>query len=147
MISLRYFYEVPIRNLVLLFISINSIKTHAEHTRPPLPLDIAIINLFEIEELYYDFKRFVFEKENNEILEACEMYKELIQGKFNHDFKNLYSLASRLESLKTSINIQAESSFDVIEEGLECKLHGIVDAYIYSAQHRDFRKEYFINFT
>ena len=146
-IKIRYLYEIPIRNLALLFISINSISEHSENTRPPLPLDIAIINLFEIEELYYDFKRFVFEKENNEILEACEKDKELIQGKFNHDFKNLYSLASRLESLKTSINIQAESSFDVIEEGLECKLPGIVDAYIYSAQHRDFRKEYFINFT
>ena len=55
----RYLFIIPIRNMILLFISYASLMTHNKLIRPQLPFMVEFYNLFEIQELYESFCGFV----------------------------------------------------------------------------------------
>ena len=146
--EIRWLYTIPIKNLALLLISINSIHEHSKLTRPPLPPDIEIAHIFEIECLYYDFINYVNERGNEEIKEACEMYKELLKANYNHKYSVLNALTANSRLVVDTIeSLENESIHEAIKETLEHKLEEIVNAYVYSTHYRNFKKEYFINFN
>ena len=57
-------------------ISAVSMAEHCENTKAPLPIEIEFQHIFEIGELYYDFFAFLQAKNEIELVEACNLYKE-----------------------------------------------------------------------
>ncbi|OMJ73756.1 hypothetical protein SteCoe_27501 [Stentor coeruleus] len=74
----RWYYTVPIRNTILLNISLVSMAEHCNSIRPPLPMDPKIDNIFEVKEMFYNFKKFVSENCDDVTIESCYLYKDCI---------------------------------------------------------------------
>lgn len=88
-LDFRWLVEAPIRNNMLLFISWFSIKRHLEYVRPPLPFEIEIFHVFQIKELYDDFKEFLENSDNEDLKSACSVMAEISRASFYGQYENL----------------------------------------------------------
>ena len=147
----RCLYEIPLRNLILLLVSIFSIAHHANSIRPPLPSDIILINIFEIKELFYDFQGYVQLFGSQEENDACRIYKDLaILGEYSPEkVDNIVMINQNtyMSEYVTDSNTINEELYDELKEKLERRLFSIFQKYLQSPEHHSLKKQYFINFN
>lgn len=145
--EIRTVYEVPIRNSILLMISLLSIYYHVELLRPPLPSDINIMHIFEMQELFNDFECYVNTYGSPEEIKACRQYKELmIFGRFTSNFSD-YLLRSFRISRSFTENSFENPYYSEIKEVTEVILLQIIRKYLDSPEHLQMKKDYFIKFN
>ena len=133
----RWLYSIPIRNLILLMISAVSMAEHCENTKAPLPIEIEFQHIFEIGELYYDFFAFLQAKNEIELVEACNLYKEWSKAVYTSNYKTFYESPCLSKFINHSITEPRDY--------LEFLLNESAEAYFLSDRFLAFRKNYFIS--
>ncbi|OMJ91311.1 hypothetical protein SteCoe_6204 [Stentor coeruleus] len=143
----RWCYTIPIRNAILLGISLASMIEHCDIIRPPLPMDPKIDHIFEVKEMFYNYKKFVSENCDDITNEACCLYKELEQACFmQNDQSFLEALENSDKFRKFLYDSQMDRMIDNMRNILKTILKPWVKCYLYSKEYKDFRKKYFIDF-
>lgn len=144
----RKFFIIPIRNSLLLLISVISLHAHADNIRPPFPVDLTLKNVYEIKEVYDNFKGFL-EKNGNELeKEAGELYKNL---KLAEHTGSEDAVVKAVHRTMCSLVINKDNSIcdmDIYDAlgYLEGILYNVYDEYMGSKELKVLRREYFINF-
>lgn len=143
----RWYYTIPIRNATLLGISLVSMIEHCDLIRPPLPMDPKINHIFEVKEMFYNFKKFVSENCDTITNEACSLYKELEQACFmQNDHNFLEALENSDNFRKFLFDSQMDRMMDNMRNILEVILKQSIKFYLCSNEYGEFRKRYFIDF-
>ena len=142
----RSFYQIPIRNCILLTISVLSISAHANMLAPPLPLDITFNSIFMIEEIYCDFEKYIEKHGDEREKEAFKCYSDLTIFSKEPE-KVLVSLLGReIPISQYGINSsKGAETYEEFKESLKWSLNKILDLYLVSNEHKKMRKDYFIN--
>lgn len=145
----RWKYEVPMRNLSLLLVTLLSVYEHAKLIRPPLPSTLEITHIFEIEELYYSFLKFLKEKTdmNQDIIEACKLYLEYSKSEYIENFEMFEVAFSQSKFSGLFYGSFSADKFELIKESLRDLLQESVNEYFMSEQCVKFSKEYPIAFN
>ena len=143
----RFFYQEPIRNSALLFISVLSIFVHADMIRPPLPSDIGIVHVFEIQELYEDFSKFLEVRGNDREVEACRIFRDLAILEELKVVNKEQILCAFQNSKNFSTNSIDEASFIDAKDCIENVLVGALKIYLNSNEHKKMKSDYFIYFN
>lgn len=145
---IRLFLFIPIRNCILLLITIFSLYEHIKVLRPPLPLDINLEILFEFMELYLDFKDFVMKKGEAKYIKACEIYKNLTKATFMNSFTSFAISQSELNLFEDDLkSFLDDSQYDDIKYCLQDTLATVLKEYENSEQYSRFKKQYYVNFN
>lgn len=135
----RWLYQIPIRNLLLLSVSLFSIYEHAKLIRPPLPSNICVSHIFEIEELYYDFIEFLTENKDENMLEVSNIYMEYSKAEYMQSYTQFDELFKKSKIyLYYQTDSFFENKFDSIKRYLMETLESTVSEYLMSLQHRKF---------
>ncbi|OMJ88765.1 hypothetical protein SteCoe_9229 [Stentor coeruleus] len=147
-LNMRLFFLIPIRNCILLLITIFSLYEHIKVLRPPLPLDLNLEIIFEFMELYFDFKDFVMKKGEVKYIKACEIYKNLSKATFIDSFTSFDISRSELylfeDDLKSFLD---DSQYDDIRHCMHETLSVVLKEYEASEQYAKFKKHYYVNFN
>ena len=144
----RWRYQIPIRNLLLLSVSLFSIYEHGKLIRPPLPSNILINHIFEIEELYYDFIEYLTISRNDEMLEASNIYIEYSKAECCQCYTNFDKLFAKSKFYsKYQGDGFFENRYDSIKRYLDEVLEYIVGQYLLSTEHHQFRIHYPVTYN
>ncbi|OMJ86252.1 hypothetical protein SteCoe_12232 [Stentor coeruleus] len=144
----RLFFFIPIRNCILLLITIFSLYEHIKVLRPPLPLDLNPEILFEFMELYLDFKDFVMKKGEIKYIKACEIYKNLSKATFMNSFASFDISSSELNLFEDDLkSFLTDAQYDDIRYCMQETLSTVLKEYEASDQYAKFKKQYYMNFN
>jgi hypothetical protein len=145
----RWLFEIPIRNNVLVLISFLSLKIDAESQRPPLPVDLEILEIFEIEELYYAFLDFTKKQGNDQQICAVNTMKELAKGSFYENYEVINVRGTELKELfdPSYRELLEESMYDDLKMCMVESLEEIFQQFKDSGEFSSFRRKYFIDFN
>ena len=141
--KIRYLFMIPIRNCMILTVTVLSLYIHSEMIAPPLPLDITFNKIFIIQELYCDFNEYINKYGNKIEKDSFKCYSDLMI------YGETAEVCIKDSIMKLSIAIRPNNSMnsqtiEQMEEILERGLCNILKSYLISDEYIKMRKEYFI---
>ena len=144
----RWLLEIPVRNNILVLISWISIKIDHENQRPPLPAELGLDEVFQIEELYYDFYEYVKRYSDDCQVYACHALKELAKGSFYENYEGINLRGTELKDRfdPSFRDLLEESMYDDLKVCIRDNLKSVFEEYCNSQEFSRFKRSYFIDF-
>ena len=144
----RWLLEIPVRNNILVLISWISIKIDHDNQRPPLPAELGLDEVFQIEELYYNFCGYVKRHSDDSHEYACHALKELAKGSFYESYEGINLRGTELKDRfdPSFRELLEESMYDDLKVCIRDNLKNVFEEYSNSQEFSSFKRSYFIDF-
>lgn len=146
----RCMYLIPMRNCLLLVISSISMHTHSSLIRPSFPAQIEFSNLFEIQEIFENFSKFVKNNGTESEHKALNIYFKVKVFQLCNDETLKFEIIDEFLGQKEFVRLRSSIvlyDVGVIEESLKNVLEKISESYLRSDVFRGMKREYFIKYN